>query len=822
MEKLNKFYILHFAVLQFISAFLLLISTPFNLTAQEGQLSGKVTQGDLQQALQGVSIWIPGNNRQATTDQSGYFEFEQLKYGKYNLVFFAEGFNTITKEIQISSSSQTLDVLMDSLSLTIEAIEVEAERRQYYGLRRLRNVEGMAIYAAKKNEVIELDKATGNLAANNAREVYKGIAGLNIWENDGAGLQLAIGARGLDPNRTSNFNTRQNGYDISADALGYPESYYTPPTQALKRIEIVRGAASLQYGTQFGGLLNFVFKKGSKDRPFEFISENTVGSFGFINSFNSIGGTKGKVNYYGFYQRKQGDGWRPNSEFDQNTAFANVNLKLNSRFSIGLEYTYMDYLAQQAGGLQDFEFEQDPRQSKRERNWFKVNWNLAAINLDYRLSDKTKINSRSFMLLAERDALGELGPINRPDPLRERDLIVGQYRNFGNETRLIHRYNLAEQLSTFLVGFRYYQGHTDNRQGNASDGSGPDFRFLNPDDLEQSEYEFPSRNVSLFAENLFNLSNRLSMTPGIRLEYIRTASDGFYKERVFSGGQVIFEQKFEDAKVNERAFALFGLGLGYRLKDELELYANISQNYRAINFSDLAVVNPNLVVDSLLRDENGFNADLGFRGQVLDSRIRFDWSVFYLHYRDRIGVSEIVVPDPAVVERAVAFRTNIGNARIIGLESYIEADLWRLAFGSEESISLLAFINFSLLDGKYLSGRSEYVNNEVELIPPVSIKTGLTFKYRNLRASYQYTYVKEHFTDATNAEFVVNATRGIIPSYQVMDASVSYTLGRFRFQAGINNLMDEAYFTRRATGYPGPGVIPAEGRRFYGGLRVRI
>jgi Fe(3+) dicitrate transport protein len=31
-------------------------------------------------------------------------------------------------------------------------------------------------------------------------------------------------------------------------------------------------------------------------------------------------------------------------------------------------------------------------------------------------------------------------------------------------------------------------------------------------------------------------------------------------------------------------------------------------------------------------------------------------------------------------------------------------------------------------------------------------------------------------------------------------------------QVGINNLLAERYFTRRASGYPGPGVIPAVGR----------
>ena len=79
-----------------------------------------------------------------------------------------------------------------------------------------------------------------NLASNNARQIFSQVAGLNIFQNDDAGLQLNIGGRGLDPNRTSNFNTRQNGYDISADVLGYPESYYTPAAEALKEIQVIQ------------------------------------------------------------------------------------------------------------------------------------------------------------------------------------------------------------------------------------------------------------------------------------------------------------------------------------------------------------------------------------------------------------------------------------------------------------------------------------------------------------------------------------------------------------------------------------------------------
>ncbi len=135
---------------------------------------------------------------------------------------------------------------------------------------------------------------------------------------------------GLDPNRTSNFNVRQNGYDISADALGYPESYYTPPAEAIGRIQIVRGAGSLQYGTQFGGLIDFQMKKPVRDKKIELTARQTLGSWGFYNAFTSVSGTANKLSYYTFFQYKRGDGWRPNSTFDNYTFFANINYKVTA------------------------------------------------------------------------------------------------------------------------------------------------------------------------------------------------------------------------------------------------------------------------------------------------------------------------------------------------------------------------------------------------------------------------------------------------------------------------------------------------------------
>src|ERR1700728_3774070 len=183
----------------------------------------------------------------------------------------------------------------------LDSVKVRSAR-QSFGIVRLNDVDGSGIYAGKKSEVIVLKDITANTATNNARQIYSKVAGLNIYENDGgAGPQLAIGGGGLDPNLVSNFNTRQNGYDISADALGYPESYYTPPAEVLERIEVVRGAASLQYGTQFGGILNFKMRSGADTQKIRVFTRLSGGSFGFFNTSTDIGGTIGQINYYAFY-----------------------------------------------------------------------------------------------------------------------------------------------------------------------------------------------------------------------------------------------------------------------------------------------------------------------------------------------------------------------------------------------------------------------------------------------------------------------------------------------------------------------------------------
>ena len=434
-----------------------------------------------QALLPGAFVFLQPSNVSIFTTKNGQYKFNQLNAGTYQILIDAVGFQSKQINIEIVDKNIELNITLDSLNVFFEKKVIVNSEDFYLNPA----VQGLTLLSAKTIHIIDLKKSLSNLANNNARELFKAVPGLNIWENDNSGIQLNIGGRGLSPNRTSNFNTRQNGYDISADALGYPETYYTPPAQSLQRIEVLRGAASLQFGTQFGGVVNFIMKQGPRDKKLEFVSENTYGGFDFFNTFNSIGGTlaKGTFNYTAFYQFKRGDGWRPNANFDVHNAYIQLEYRPSKKVSIRAEQTVMQYLAHQPGGLTDLEFAQNPRQSKRQRNWFRVNWNISALTIEIDISSKTKLNTRNFVLYASRQSLGNLESINRPDYGNARDLIKGNYLNFGNETRLIHRYSIKGQTSAFVTGFRLYRGYTNQQQGfSNSDTTGylRDFEFVEP------------------------------------------------------------------------------------------------------------------------------------------------------------------------------------------------------------------------------------------------------------------------------------------------------------------------------------------------------
>ncbi|QNP54363.1 TonB-dependent receptor (plasmid) [Hymenobacter qilianensis] len=187
------------------------------------------------------------------------------------------------------------------------------------------------------------------------------------------------------------------------------------------------------------------------------------------------------------------------------------------------------------------------------------------------------------------------------------------------------------------------------------------------------------------------------------------------------------------------------------------------------------------------------------------------------------------------------FRTNLGRTQTHGLEAYAELDLIHSLTGNFNLPHLDLFAALSLLDARYgslpvttLTGtgtgtqivESNLDGKVVENAPRQTLRTGLTFAHKGLSMTGQFSHVGKVYADANNTEEpTANAQTGAISAYQVADFSATWKLGqkgRYRLSGGINNVFDARYFTRRAGGYPGPGILPADGRTWFAGLGLTL
>ena len=758
-----------------------------------------------------IGVYVSCGKQVVQTNEQGFFKLSCSELGIFiygeaidSVYFPLNGFVPLGDTLVITPNAKN-----------IEEVEVMRERLHYFDIGYLPPIRGVQI-ATGTNTILEIERQGGAKSTGNPRELFAKVPGLNIWESDGAGIQMGVGGRGLSPNRSANFNTRQNGYDISADALGYPESYYTPPVEALHSIEIIRGSASLQYGTQFGGLMNFVLRDPPLNTALEITTRQTVGNYGYFGSFNRIAGTKGRFEYQAYYQLKTGNGYRPNSAFTQHQVFAQLGYHLNDKHRIRLEYTHMAYLAKQPGGLTDQQFEADARASYRSRNWFKVDWNVLALHYDWEIKKNKRFNLRAFGMLSDRYSLGYLGKINTVDPMGKRDLIAGEFKNAGVEARYLQEYEIGKKIrGGVLIGARSYVGYTQNAQGLASAGSDADFKFQNPGEPELSDYSFPSQNLAGFIENILFIGERFTMNAGFRFEYIRSEANGYYKKYAIALNQdTIGIFKISEQNQVPRTVPLAGIGGSFKTGKRSSLYTNYCMNYRAINFNDIRVANANVLIDTLIKDEYGSTTELGWRGFALPY-LYIDVALFHLFYGDKIGLAP---------EGDKKIRTNIGDAVNYGIEFFSEFDFIH-AFRDSSKIGGSVFINASYIQATYVRSREKnYVGNQVEYVSPVLIRGGLKIRSKNWQFQTQASYNSAQFSDASNAiEPSGDAVIGEIPAYFVVDLSARYSFKYgLQLELGVNNLLNNQYYTRRATAYPGPGILPSDGITIYGTLQYKF
>ncbi|MEP7086232.1 MAG: carboxypeptidase regulatory-like domain-containing protein, partial [Gemmatimonadota bacterium] len=321
-----------------------------------------------------------------TTTVEGKYSFASVPSGSWVLTFERASLATRRVDVSVQDRAAIVDVTLTSASAGAEELELvivtarnAAPTRKAIGS--LADVRGTEIFAGKKTESVQVDSLTMNTSQDVSRQLFSRIPGANITEMANSGFPSnGIGFRGLNPVQSVEMNVRQDGVNIVADLYGYPETYYTPPAESLERMDLVRGSSSLQFGPQFGGVIDYVLRGGTPDSAITIKARETGGSFGMFNSYLSAEGGTGKWTYFAYGQYRHQNGWRPNSDVSQVSAAGKLSYNANEKLTLGISYSLLRNQIHMPGGLDNVDFNEDARSSFRARNWLASPWNIVALN----------------------------------------------------------------------------------------------------------------------------------------------------------------------------------------------------------------------------------------------------------------------------------------------------------------------------------------------------------------------------------------------------------------------------------------------------------
>lgn len=736
------------------------------------------------------------------------FHFESFFMNKLLLLSLI-GSLSFSLNAQSQNKSDTLEHY--SLpEITIQGLNKEKE------LNYLRPIHSTYLCSGTKNEVICLSQKNLALSEKYARQIFSKVPGVFVYDMDGTGNQMNISTRGLDPHRGWEFNIRKDFVITNSDMYGYPASHYNIPIEAVERIELLRGTAAVQYGAQFGGMLNYVSKQPDSTRAFAYEGIHTLGSYDLISSFHRFSGTISKWKYNVWVNKKWNGGYRENSDSEYNAEGISISYSPQPRLDLKFEWTHSNYIIHLAGPLNDSMFAANPQQSTRSRNYYNPNIHVPSVSVNYKLGSQTKLSLIASSVLGYRNSVMFDRPVNIPDTLSHeslqyanRQVDIDQFNSYTVESRLIHEYKLKKMYNAFVFGAQYMNNDLFRRQqGKGTTASDFDLT-IEPDSWVRSLH-YKTKNIALFAENLLRFTPSFSMKAGLRYE--NGASD-------FTGLIRYYADSILPNTIRHQ-FPLIAVSSEYDISKIFKFYAGWSQAFRPVILKDIIPGSIYEEVNKDLKDADGYNFEVGLKGHW--GPFRYDLNYFILKYNNRLGT--LAQTDDR--GNLIIYRTNIGDSKTSGVESYLEwsedvTDLFNLTASSAVSYMHGIYTNASVRSGN----ENVSINgNKVESVPDWIIRSQVNFKWRTCALSILHSYTSSTFADPLNT---VNANStgsvGWVPEYHLFDLSISIELSKsLKLTANASNLFDKSYFTKRPQFYPGPGIWPSDGRTLSATISVQL
>lgn len=626
------------------------------------------------------------------------------------------------------------------------------------------------------------DKDLDKMHINNLDEAFVKIPGVYVGRLSGIGSTTSQTVmRGV--NAANSVAVLVDGVQVN-DSYNGSVTWSAIPVDMVKRVEVLRGPASVLYGgNALAGVINIITKDVDKT------SVNLKLSYGSNNTQNHslyvAGKASDKLDFNVNYEKKKTDGYITDPVLSSKAVFVAETTTTNTgakRWIIG---------------------------NKGKRQWDE---NTVGVGFKYHFDESKSLaldftkNEYEYSYSAPTSYFGD-------------DIIkkAGTYFSTPGE-KASNKYNMtyndSENGWKAVVGYSDQYKQHDTSISKATDSSKPNTRFSF--DLQKNQ-TISANNNAVFGLNYrkdemdatvykladkFNSDSKIavdSMASGTNKSFSAyvmdehkfsdrwTATAGLRYDKWSTDGRILLPNKTEAINYDESTYDNWSPSLSVMYKPEADssvylswgkafeapsLYRMYSSSYSSNVYN---IANPNLKPQKAETFELGYKKDLNNKSAIGVSV--YDTKYKGLLYKNSLGVVDGM--------NATCYQ-NAGEAEAKGFELELNHN-----FDDKWS----AFLNYTYQNPVIKKAlKATEKDKYVTAIPKEVFRAGVTYSDDKWSGMLTGEYISKRFSKTDNSD-TVNGVYGSYDPYFIMNMDISYSFNKnYTLTASVNNILDRDFF----------------------------
>lgn len=619
-------------------------------------------------------------------------------------------------------------------------------------------------------------------------DILKRVSGVYVKPEEESAVVANIGMRGIS---SQDYKTLilEDGVPVAPGLFVGNGRYYNPRVQRMDSIEVLKGSSALRYGpSNIGGVINYRTKQ-PKDGA---LVDLSIGSWDTYETTVELGGSSPNKdsNFGAILSWAKSDGFMDKG-YEMKDAVIKAGTAIGDNQWLGVKFTHYEndanisYRGQFLG-----EYHAKKKNNPAPDDWFLTERNSFDINHRWNINADTELQTLVYWSEMNRD-YWRYSTNGAASQAAGRwiytDSLNGNNRAFervGAETRLVAKHNLFNIPSEAEIGLRLMNEKMDDVTINATRAT-PRTGKIGKDTKDTA------KSVALYAQNRLDITDQLSVTPGLRVErYEQQREDKLKSETVKTSNTEVMP----------------GLGVTFQLVPAVQLYGSVYKAFSPASNGDSL----SGMTDQKLDAETAVSWELGLRGQ--QDIFKYELTAFRMDFDNQI------IPANSNSDFQT---TNGGKTFNQGLESAISVEL-------ENGFDVFANVTW-VADAQFKGDRynkngtlKSKDGDRVPYTPEWVANLGFGYSYAGLRTQLSANYMGSQFTDELNTKPIVESTSGFftgkLNAYTTVDLTSRYTLNdQVEFYGAVKNLEDKRYMASLRNGiYVGPE------RSFEAGVRYRF